>query len=293
MLALDQITVDLLAKLNLTNLTIITLAKFKDKGLVSIRQTMTNKEYRWACIPALISHVLNNYDVSSCTYLDSQLYFFNSAKSLIQESEKSSITLIANPANNAGNAVDALNRYPTQLITFKKDKPGLTALKWWKEHRISWCLNYHDVGKRYDQQDLNDLVQQFNAIYIIDNPAYTINQSTIKQYTIFSECKLYAYNLQQKPFEIIFYNFDHLDANTKTINLNSYNLSTTAINHLYKPYLGHLAAISKTVKSLIKKEKIKQLSLSITDLPTYKYTYKDALLSNLYKELNSWKQIAI
>ena len=292
-LALDSATNDLMKELTLQNITVIPLSNIEDNELFAIRQMISIKEYRWVCVPAIISYILKNYESNSCTYLNNALYFFNSLKPLIEELEKTSIALIENNFPVRCNEVNIFSRYSTQFITFKKDKFGLAALNWWRNYRVKWFYNSSEPGKYYDQKELDDWPQRFKRVSILQNPACGVKPANIKQYTVFFDSRLYAYNLKQSPFEIIFYHFYQLySGNEKIVDLSSYDLPLTVINYIYKPYIEHLFNISKTIKPIIKRLGISNSNISKKFIQR-KFIHENLILKKVYPESVVWKQVVI
>src|SRR3989344_2253591 len=64
--AFDDYTADMLQKLNLSNLTMITMKEFEDKKLLAVKPTRTISEYCWTCSSSVILYCLNNFKLESC-----------------------------------------------------------------------------------------------------------------------------------------------------------------------------------------------------------------------------------
>lgn len=82
---------DILQSMPLKFVTVISLTDFEDEELLRVKPARTRGEYCWTCTSSTILYVLNHFDVSHCTYVDSDLYFFSSPQPLIDEMKDKSI----------------------------------------------------------------------------------------------------------------------------------------------------------------------------------------------------------
>ena len=98
----DDKSYDLLKKLNLESITVISLNEFEDDELLKIKGGRTAREYCWTCTPSIIKHCIKNYNLDNCTYLDADLYFFSDPTILIEEMGTKSV-LITEHKYTSGN----------------------------------------------------------------------------------------------------------------------------------------------------------------------------------------------
>ena len=59
--AFDDICLKILEYLDLPNVTVISLKKFENEQLISVKDKRTKAEYCWTCTPSIINFVLENY----------------------------------------------------------------------------------------------------------------------------------------------------------------------------------------------------------------------------------------
>ena len=83
--AFDDACYMTLSSLRLNKVTVISLSEFEDDELLRVKPVRTRGEYCWTCTSSTILYVLDRFNVESCTYLDSDLYFFSSPQSLFDE----------------------------------------------------------------------------------------------------------------------------------------------------------------------------------------------------------------
>ena len=76
-IAFDQETYDILNKMKLHHLIPISLNDFESDRLKKIKTTRSVAEYCWTCSCFSIKYVLETYGLDQVTYLDADLYFYD------------------------------------------------------------------------------------------------------------------------------------------------------------------------------------------------------------------------
>lgn len=71
----DDLTLQILNKLDLVNVVLISLGDFESEALKKIKQERTTGEYCWTCTPHIIQYILDKYRLPSVTYVDADLFF--------------------------------------------------------------------------------------------------------------------------------------------------------------------------------------------------------------------------
>ena len=74
--AFDQLSYDILQKLNLEKITTVSLSEFEDEKLLSVKNIRTKAEYCWTSTPSIIQYSIKKFNLPDCTYIDADLYFF-------------------------------------------------------------------------------------------------------------------------------------------------------------------------------------------------------------------------
>jgi hypothetical protein len=77
-LCLDDITFEILSKLNKKNLILIKLDEIEnwDQRFLEVKKRRTFKEYCWTLASNLTRFILETKNIEMITYLDSDIYFF-------------------------------------------------------------------------------------------------------------------------------------------------------------------------------------------------------------------------
>lgn len=163
----DQLTADFLTQLRDPSIIPISIEEIErdDPLLVACKSNRSKVEYLWTTTPTIILRVLErNPAIDILTYLDADLFFFNSPQPIFQEL-------------GTGNALIHEHRFPPRhahlikngrfnvgLMCFRNNAVGLEILRWWRERCIEWCYLEPKDGKMGDQGYLNDWPEKFPGI---------------------------------------------------------------------------------------------------------------------------------
>jgi len=250
----DDLACDILLKLNLPSLTVIPLSSLEDASLLAVKPTRTHQEYCWTCTPSTIRYVLQHCDADVCTYLDADVYFLASPDILLDELGSDSVIITAHNYAPEHDQTETSGKYCVQFITFRNDTNGLHILNWWREQCLHWCFARFEDGKFGDQKYLDHWTTQFRGVHELQHLGGGVAPWNVSQFSLFSEngrCHARLHS-SQSVFQVVFYHFHSLRFDVNN-NIDSryagvqYPLSSQDINLLYKPYLRHLKAISRSV----------------------------------------------
>jgi hypothetical protein len=124
-----------------------------------LQEAKTNRkivEFYFTCTPSLPLYVMKVCpEVEMVTYLDSDLFFFDSPKSVFDEIANHSIAIIEHKlAPNLVERCAAFGKYNVGWVSFRRDENGLACLRWWRERCLEWCHDYVDGDRFADQKYL-------------------------------------------------------------------------------------------------------------------------------------------
>lgn len=237
----DDKSYELLKKLNLEFVTVISLKEFEDKELLQVKEDRTAREYCWTCTPSTIKYCIKSYNLDACTYLDADLYFFSNPAVLIEEMNEKSVLITGHRYTPKYDQTAISGIYCVQFMTFKNDNNGMKILNWWRDACIEWCYDKFEDGKLGDQKYLDDWTSRFKGVHVLQNLGGGVAPWNVQQYDL----------LGDENFHLIFYHFHgyKLLKNDK-VDLGSYKLHTNDINLLYKPYTKNLEKITRELKQI-------------------------------------------
>ncbi len=184
---MDDLCFEILDDLSLQHAVLIPLASFESERLLSVKESRSKGEYCWTSTPYAISYVLDNYDVKECTYLDADLYFYNSPSILLDEFDKSrkSVLITEHRYTKEYDQSSTSGIYCVQFMTFKNNFEGKKILNWWQERCIEWCFNRYEDGKFGDQKYLDDWLTRFEgSVHVLEHLGGGVAPWNVQQYDL-------------------------------------------------------------------------------------------------------------
>jgi hypothetical protein len=242
-MAFDKDCYDFLNRLSLPRMTVELVDDFETPELVSVKANRTKAEYCWTCGSSIIYHFMKKYNLPNCTYLDADLMFFSSPQIIYDEIGEASVALTEHfdKANNVH------GRFCVQLVYFKNDEDGMSALAWWKNKCVEWCYARYENGKFGDQMYLDEFPALFRNVHIIQNRGVGIAPWNMNQYSYNLVANAVKY--KNDEFPVVFFHFHgvSLDVSTTTLYLkvHTFDLFRKDIESLFVQYLGLLSTIYK------------------------------------------------
>lgn len=255
-LAFDEICEQILQKLHLENVTIISLRDFEDDELKKVKTTRSRREYCWTCTPSLVKYCIEKYRLDMCTYLDADIYFYDDPRILIEEMGDASIMISPHRYTPFYDQSLTSGIYCVQFVTFKNDARGLMALEWWRRSCNEWCYARVEDGKFGDQKYLDDWPKRFQGVHVMENLGGGVAPWNVQQYEFWREeaGKIFLRDKKtRKVFPLVFYHYHNLRFIEKErIDLGTYILPNWTIKILYKPYISHLLKIGDMLQEIKK-----------------------------------------
>jgi len=268
-LCADELTFCLVKKMDLTNVSLIKIEDFENKKLLKVKKERTVTEYSWTLASSLCWYMLNKInDGEMITYLDADMYFFNSPDIIFEEIGDSSIAIVEHRLKGVRKKLEKyVGKYNVAWVSFRKDDDGLKASRWWKDKVLEWCGAYFSNGKIGDQHYLNDWTTRFKKVCVIKHEGADVAPWNI------NNCKIRVNNgIFISDVPLIFYHFHNflLINNNKYISSTSYHIPFEAKKYIYKPYfleiqkvINLIHAIDKDFNFGFKKRKIKRVIASL------------------------------
>lgn len=245
----DDFVYDTLEKLNLDKVTPINLKEFEDDELLSIKHERTYVEYMWTCTPSVALYVLSKYpEVDAITYLDADLMFFSSPKPIFEEVKSASVLITEHRYLPGFDQSETNGIYNVQFVMFRRDAPGLEAVKWWRDRCIEWCFYRVEDNKLGDQKYLDDWPQRFQGVHVLKNLGGGVAPWNAAQYNLNKvDRQLY---IDQTP--LIFYHCHALKLYPFKISylFPNYPITQQMRDWIYRPYLKAISAAYTEVRAI-------------------------------------------
>jgi hypothetical protein len=177
-LCMDQDVWHQLLACNLPSIKLIKLSDIETNELLSAKRGRTKAEYCWTLTPFTPKIVFDrDSSIDRVTYLDADLYFFDSTTKIFDEFEKSNGHVLITEHGYASqyDKSEKSGIYCVQFMIFRNTTEGRAILSWWQEKCIEWCFNRCEEGKCGDQKYLDDWPQRFgSAIHVLTNLSLTL-----------------------------------------------------------------------------------------------------------------------
>lgn len=282
-IAFDELALSVLKKMKLKHATIISLIEFEDKELLKAKATRNKVEYMWTCSSASIYYILRKYKVSSCTYIDADLYFYSNPKILIDEMGKDSVLISEHRYTKKYDQTKISGKYCVQFMTFKNNTSGLKVLNWWRNACLEWCYAKPEDGKFGDQKYLDDWTTRFEGVHVLNNLGGGVAPWNMQQYKFKGVNHLVEIS-SNKEFDLVFFHFHSLKifSNNK-IDLCPYFVPKEFFFNIYVPYVKELLLVRKELM-LVDERVFASKIVPKTSLKTLILNIKRAML----RELNNY-----
>jgi hypothetical protein len=235
-LCMSNKTLQQLEKLNLANTSLLSLENIEDSKLLSVKPSRSKAEYCWTLTPFLPDYILRK-GIKRVTYVDADLFFFDSPFLLIRELEKSNkeVLITEHAFDPKYDQTKASGRFCVQFLTFKNSETSIEVLRWWQEKCIEWCFAISEPTRFGDQKYL----EQWPILY----PASVhILIQTVKTLAPWNADFMFSHKSNLVPVFFHFHYFRLLSRNKARL-FTGYKIPQIALKNIYMPYVCSLKRI--------------------------------------------------
>jgi hypothetical protein len=250
-LCMDGQTREILAQLDLSYVTCLSLPEVEDEALLEVKPARSVAEYCWTLSPCLPWHVLrHNPDIDAITYLDADLYFYSSLQPLFDEIGDASIVIIEHRFPPEFKHLEVKGRFCVEWVGFRRDEQGLACLARWREQCIEWCFHRLEEDRMGDQKYLDRWPSEYSGLHILQHPGAGIAPWNYSQYR-FERDGQGTINVNRSP--LVFYHFHQFQllANGSFDRLSgSYRAMGLEPELVYEAYEAAIISVLKEVRAL-------------------------------------------
>ncbi len=247
----DDRSYDVLCQMQLKNAIIIHHHIFETPELLVIKSQRSKAEYCWTCTPVVIEYVLEHYEVESCTYLDSDLYFYYTPQVLFDEIKEvgADVVIVEHrfKNNRYGRQLEKRNgKYCVQFNYFNQSENSKKVLKWWKNKCFEWCYDIPEPERMGDQKYLNTWTRDFKGVYELQNLGGGVAPWNLEQYTLSAvlDNQIILETSEGAQFPIVFYHFQNIRyLPGHRVNIKSQTKNRALKYAVYVPYLKEIERI--------------------------------------------------
>lgn len=260
-IAFDDICYEILSQYIDKNLIVISLDEFETPELLKAKKTRTAQEYCWTCSCHTIKYVLEKYGEGQCTYIDADMYFYQNPQVIFDEIEKSGcdVSIIEHgfvPCKENKRLLYFSGKYCVEFNTFFATKNGMDILNWWCARCIECCTSKPDGTFLGDQKYLEDWLERFEGVYVLQNMGAGIAPWNLAKYKFIDKNDndiMIENKLNRERCLIIFYHYQMIKYYaTDTVDIGLYlypwNVSRTLRDAVYVKYLQILKKYRRILK---------------------------------------------
>ena len=300
----DEKAYNVLTSLDVKTITPIKLSDFEDKALLEVKKTRTAAEYCWTCTPSVIRYCITHYNLDACTYIDADIFFYQSPEILIEEAGGKDVIITKHNYAKEYDQSKTHGIFCVQFMYFRNSTYGMEILDKWRNQCIQWCHAYLEDGKFGDQKYLDEWPETYAShVHVSNNSGAGVAPWNIKKFDLtFPESSNPLVANRGKAGSIspiIFYHFHALKffCDGKVQYTGSiYNVPLKVKKNIYEKYVSLLRAIEKNISKHIQGLDIHGAQKKAPTLSMYFWDYFKTLLSNLKTgntQIISWDTLRI
>ncbi len=170
--ALDDRTYSILSELALPGIIPLPLADLEawEPALLQAKSNRGQVEYYFTLSPLVPLYVFTtNPAADVVTYLDADLYFYQSPEPIFKELGNQSILVTEHRFPERLRGKEKFGRYNVQYQSFRRDEQGLACLARWKDQCLEWCYDRLEDGKFADQKYLEEWPTLYDRLVILSH----------------------------------------------------------------------------------------------------------------------------
>jgi len=253
-LCLDEVAYKIVSVIDIDNIIPINLKEIEewDCDLIEVKKNRQKVEYYFTLSPLLPLYILrtiNNVDI--ITYLDADLFFFNSPDVLYKEMNNNSTLIIEHDySRDVEEKYSGHGKYNVEYLSFRNDKEGIACLERWGEQCKNWCFDRVENGLYADQAYLNEWPTLYKNLVISKNKGAGLAPWNCNKYKF----KINNSEIYVNEDKLVFFHFHGIKILSNCFisqNLRSYGakLSSDIKARLYRKYISEIKETYKWLKS--------------------------------------------
>jgi len=259
-LCLDAKTYTTVSKLKQDNIRPIKLEEIElwDSQLKVAKTNRSKMEYYFTLSPALPLFLLESRaDVEIITYLDADLYFYQSPKPIYDELGDQSILIVEHRFPKVRQK-GVYGRFNVQYQSFRRSKEGMACLQRWHNQCLDWCYDRLEEGKFADQKYLDEWPDLYDELVILQHKGAGLAPWNWSRY----ELEIDQNNdVEVDGYPLIFYHFHGLKIISPCfISHGMHGYKVMPKKYLNRFYVNYINQLKATV-GWLEKQKIRQFKI--------------------------------
>jgi hypothetical protein len=188
-LCMDDLTSEVLAKLNFPSLKRIALEDVEDNKLRAVRDGRTIGEYCWTCTGPLLLHLFDRHPSGTVvTYVDADIRFFSDPTAILEELGSGSIFIHEHDFAPRFSGLLAISgRFNVGVASFRHDAEGSECLRRWTAQCLDQCVMDLSAGQCGDQNYLDEWPSLYSNLVVSSNPGIGLGPWNIEKHSVGSK----------------------------------------------------------------------------------------------------------
>lgn len=246
-LCVDNTAYNLLAKMHLPNVTLVSLENVKNERLAALQGQRKINEFCWTLKASFVTYLLkNNLNLDSMLYVDADLYFFRDVKSIYQEWGDKSVFLTKLWLGPKW--AKRVGAFSAGLIGFKRNRHGRRCLNSWRRRCLKWCSEKPEKGRWADQKYLDRWPGITDSIAVSANKGINTGPWNIRKGYIVEE-KNHALTFENAP--LVCYHFSGFELiSEREVELCNRKRLPAHAEIIYAAYLEEIKEVISQVKAV-------------------------------------------
>ena len=210
-----------------------------DGNLKSVKTNRSRIEYYFTCTSCFLRHLFDKYSIIDLlTYVDADLFFYSSVRSLFDEMSAASILIMPHRFPDRLRNKEQFGHYNVGLLAFRRDTEGLRCVDWWRTRCLEWCFDRVEADRFADQKYLDRWPELFHQVCVSRQQGADLAPWNVERYTISKAGGRILVDGQP----LIFYHFQgykqlsacYVDAGLSS---DGVRFATTVIRYIHVPYV--------------------------------------------------------
>jgi len=250
MFAFDDVSVRALEKLALPHVTVVPYGEFENEELLELKARRSFKEYMWTVTAFIIGHVFEHFNVTACTYIDADIFFFGDPEPVFHEREDFSAIITEHRYHPKYDQTATSGRFCVQFNTFTRSPGSQQILRAWQRSVAEWCYDRQEEGKFGDQMYLDEWPGKYPGVHIATHPGIGVAPWNVLNCRDLSEQdgRVSFLTPSGERSEVIFYHFHGVSLfSARVAELGNFILKKPVTGQLYRPYLEAIRRANRRI----------------------------------------------